>query len=100
MDHIPLKERRDFVPYFAEKDRQTREANLSLVWVFIFVVTVAALFVHTFVEPIAVPTKAHAEQTGPMTNKEACQDLKEKGGFVKDHLKDIVTLCAKEGINL
>lgn len=100
MHYVPLRERRDYVPYFEQRDKERREANLSLGWMFIVIIVALSFFIHTFVEPVVTPEHAQAEQTGPMTNKEACQDLKE-GGFVQGgHMKDIVTLCAKEGIQL
>lgn len=100
MKYIPQNERRDYVPYFKERDEGIRDGNIALFVMFIVILSGVSLLIHMFIEPVVMPAKVHAEQTGPMTNKEACQDLKEKGGFMKDHMKDIIILCAKEGINL
>jgi hypothetical protein len=48
---IPTRERRDYVPYFQERDRGTKEANLSLVLMFVVIVFGLSFLVHMFIEP-------------------------------------------------
>lgn len=52
-----------YVPYFEERDRQVREANLSLGWMFIVFILAISFFIHTFVEPVVTPEHAKAESS-------------------------------------
>lgn len=63
------------------------------IWAFVVVTMIIGLSLE--------PKQARAQQTGPMTNKEVCQDMKDRGAFVQGgHIQDVINLCAKNGIRL
>lgn len=100
MNSISPRDRRDYIPYFKQRDEDVRNANLSLIAMFVVIVFGLSLLVHMFIEP-AKAQEVSPRSAYPLTNRGSCEML-------HDHLmpgqtgkeSQITKLCATLGIQL
>ena len=102
MNPVPLRDRRDYTPFFIERDREFRRDTICLSVTAISVLLALGFVVHVFIAPkTAHATDYTPSRDYPLTNKGSCM-------LIRDHHRETVgaspeqfkSLCAKEGVTI
>lgn len=87
MHYIPLKDRRDYCPFFAERDRNVREGNLFLLTLSL-ILLIAGIAYWIFLLTPTVKAGDSLRYQDVHTETEACAYLHQHPGSIKN-----VTWC-------